>query len=308
MKGLILLFLILNNDWQTKLLKEGFKESLYLRYKEISIKEKKYDEFKKFSLELLKKYPKEYLILMALGEIEIINKNLKAGYNYLEEALGISKESNFSISQLLEKYKIEIEDKNYPFLSFLSLIKRNNFKKGWEFLNFLPEGEIKIYYQILLSGYLGFIDSALIYIFNFLIRFEKSPLKEEVQEFGLLLSSGKDMKDYFNSLILLTIGEREKVIDILKKINEDYSLIKLAEIYQKENKIQSAIIALEDALKTKNDYFRSKAQYYLASLLLEKNENRAILLLEDIVFNHPLTPYTFYSQELLNKLKIKGIR
>ncbi|MEO0097841.1 MAG: hypothetical protein ABIK78_07090, partial [candidate division WOR-3 bacterium] len=84
MKGLILLFLILNNDWQTKLLKEGFKESLYLRYKEISIKEKKYDEFKKFSLELLKKYPKEYLILMALGEIEIINKNLKAGYNYLE--------------------------------------------------------------------------------------------------------------------------------------------------------------------------------------------------------------------------------
>ncbi|MEM2175188.1 MAG: hypothetical protein QXI58_06170 [Candidatus Micrarchaeia archaeon] len=308
MKGLILLFLILNNDWQTKLLKEGFKESLYLRYKEISIKEKKYDEFKKFSLELLKKYPKEYLILMALGEIEIINKNLKAGYNYLEEALGISKESNFSISQLLEKYKIEIEDKNYPFLSFLSLIKRNNFKKGWEFLNFLPEGEIKIYYQILLSGYLGFIDSALIYIFNFLIRFEKSPLKEEVQEFGLLLSSGKDMKDYFNSLILLTIGEREKVIDILKKINEDYSLIKLAEIYQKENKIQSAIIALEDALKTKNDYFRSKAQYYLASLLLEKNENRAIFLLEDIVFNHPLTPYTFYSQELLNKLKIKGIR
>ncbi len=308
MKGLILLFLILNNDWQTKLLKEGFKESLYLRYKEISIKEKKYDEFKKFSLELLKKYPKEYLILMALGEIEIINKNLKAGYNYLEEALGISKESNFSISQLLEKYKIEIEDKNYPFLSFLSLIKRNNFKKGWEFLNFLPEGEIKIYYQILLSGYLGFIDSALIYIFNFLIRFEKSPLKEEVQEFGLLLSSGKDMKDYFNSLILLTIGEREKVIDILKKINEDYSLIKLAEIYQKENKIQLAIIALEDALKTKNDYFRSKAQYYLASLLLEKNENRAIFLLEDIVFNHPLTPYTFYSQELLNKLKIKGIR
>ncbi|MEO0130564.1 MAG: hypothetical protein ABIK76_02590, partial [candidate division WOR-3 bacterium] len=304
----ILLFLILNNDWQTKLLKEGFKDSLYLKYREEKIKEKKYEELKNFSLELLKKYPRETLILLTLGEIEIVNKNVKSGSFYLEQALRISKESNSFVSQLLEKYKIEVEDKSYPFLSFISLIKKNNLKKAAEFTNFLPEGELRIYYQILLSAYLGFVDSTLVYIFDFLIRFEKSPLKEEVQEFGLLLSSGKDMKDYFYSLILLTIGEKEKAIDILKKINEDYSLIKLAEIYQKENKTQLAISTLEDALKTKNDYFRSQAQYYLASLLLEKDESRAILLLEDIVFNHPLTPYTFYSQQLLNKLKIKGVR
>lgn len=308
MKELILLFLILNNNLPTKLLKEGFKDSLYLKYRERWIKEKRYEELKNFSLELLRKYPREILILLTLGEIEIINKNFKLGYNYLEEALSISKESNFFVSQLLEKYKIELEDKNYPFLSFLSLIKRNNFKKGWEFSNFLPKEELKIYYQILLAGYFGFLDSALIRIFDFLIRFEKSPLKEEVQEFGLLLSSNKDIKNYFYSLILLMIGEKEKAIDILKKIKEDYSLIKLAEIYQKENKIPLAISALEEALKTENNYFRSKVQYYLASLLLERNESRAILLLEDIVFNLPLTPYTFYSQELLNKLKMKGIR
>lgn len=308
MKELILLILILSNNWQTRLLKEGFKDSLYLEYKEWSLKEKRYEELKNFSLELLKKYPREVLILLTLGEIEIINKNFKSGYHYLEQALNISKESNFAVGQLLERYKLELEDKNYPFLSFISLIKRNNFKKALEFINFLSEGELKIYYQILLSAYLGSVDSALINIFNFLIRFEKSPLKEEIQEFGLLLSSGRDMKNYFYSLILLTIGEKEKAIEILKKINEDYSLIKLAEIYQKENKIQLAISALENALKTKNDYFRSKAQYYLALLLLEKNENQAVLLLEDIVFNHSLTPYTFYSQELLNKLKLKGIR
>lgn len=308
MKELILFFLILSNDWQTRLLKEGFKDSLYLRYKEISLKEGRYDEFKNFSLELLRRYPREILILISLGEIEIINKNLRTGYNYLEQALQISKEYNLFVSQLLENYKIEIEDKDYPFLSLISLIKRNNLKKALEFTIFLPEGETKKYYQILLSGYFGSVDSTLINIFDFLIRFEKSPLKEEVQELGLLLSSGRDVKNYFYSLILLIIGEKEKAIEILKKINEDYSLIKLAEIYQKENKIPLAISALENALKTKNDYFRSKAQYYLASLLLEREENRAILLLEDIVFNHPLTPYTFYSQELLNKLKMKGIR
>ncbi len=305
---LILLFLILSKDWQNKLLKEGFKDSLYLRYREWSIKEKRYEELKNFSLELLKKYPKEFLIFLTLGEIEIINKNFPSGYNYLEEALNISKESNYFVSQLLEKYKIELVDKNYPLLSFLSLIKGNNFKKGWEFLNFLKKEELKIYYQILLSCYFGFVDSALIRIFDFLISFEKSPLKEEVQEFGLLLSSNRDTKNYFYSLILLIIGEKAKAIDILKKINEDYSLIKLAEIYQQENKTQLAINALEEALKTKDDYFRSKVQYYLASLLLERDERKAILLLEDIVFNLPLTPYTFYSRELLNKLKMKGIR
>lgn len=308
MKGLILFFFILANDWQTRLLKEGFEDSLYLRYKELSLKEKKYEEFKNFSLELLKRYPKEILILLTLGEIEIINKNFKEGYNYLEQVLRISEKSTPSIWQLLEKYKIEVENKDYPFLTFLSLIKRNNFQKAQEFINFLPEGELRTYYQILLSAYFGLVDSALINIFDFLIRFEKSSFKEEVQEFGLLLSSGRDMKNYFFSLILFNIGNKEKAIDILKKINEDYSLIKLAEIYQSERKTLLAISALENALKTKNDYFRSKAQYLLALFLLEKDESRAILLLEDIVFNHSLTPYTFYAQELLNKLKIKGIR
>ncbi|MCS7250341.1 MAG: hypothetical protein N2323_04445 [candidate division WOR-3 bacterium] len=308
MKELILFFFILSNDWQLKLLKEGFKDSLYLKYKESSLKEKKYDELKSFSLELLKRYPKEVLILITLGEIEIIKKNFQVGYDYLEEALKISRESNPFVLELLEKYKKEVEDRNYPILSFLSLIKLNNFKRAREFLNLLSEEELKTYYQILLLGNLGFTDSVLIHIFDFLIRFEKSPLKEDVQEIGLLLSSGKDLKDYFYALLLLNVGEKEKAIDILKKINQDYSLIKLAEIYQKENKIQLALSALENALKTKDDYFHSKAQYFLALFLLEKDEVRAIMLLEDIVLNHPLTPYTFYSQELLNKLKIKGIR
>ncbi|MEO0087576.1 MAG: hypothetical protein ABIK90_05845 [candidate division WOR-3 bacterium] len=308
MKGLILLVFILSDNWQTRLLKEGFKDSLYLEYKEMSFREKRYKELKNLSLELLKKYPREILLLLTLGEIEIINKNFKAGYSYWEQALGISKESAFFVRQLLDKYKIELIDKNYPFLSLLSLMKKNDLKKAKEFSNFLPQGELKTYYQILLIGYFGFNDSVLFNIFNFLSLFEKSPLKEEVQELGLLLSSGKDIKNYFYSLILLTMGEKEKAVNILKKINEDYSLIKLAEVYQKENKIQLAISALENALKTDNDFFRAKAQYYLASLLLEKEESRAIFLLEDIVFNHPLTPYTFYSRELLNKLKIKGVR
>jgi len=306
---LLIFFLFLSiNDLKTKLLKEGFNDSLYLKYKELCFRENQLAELKTFSLELLKSYKKEILLLITLGEIELLNKNLVSGLSYLENALKISPESNHWVLKLLAKYKIENNLEKYPFINFLIAIKKNDFKKAKAVWPFLEEGELKDYYQLLLLGNWESYDSLLIAIFNFLTNYEKSPLKEEVQELGLLLSSGKKVKEYFYSLLLLTIGEKEKAKENLKKINEDYSLIKLAEIYEKEKEIPLAISTLENVCRTKDNYFKAKAQYRLALLLLEKNEKAAIALLKDIVFNQPLTPYTYYSRELLNKLKLKGIK
>lgn len=308
MKFLIFFIFLSINDLKTKLLKEGFNDSLYLKYKELSFRENKLEELKNLSLELLKNYKKEILLLITLGEIELLNKNLAQGLSYLETALKISSESNPAVLKLLEKYKIENNLEKYPFINFLIFIKKNNFIKAKEAWHFLEEGELKDYYQLLLFGNLESYDSLLIAIFNFLVNYEKSPLKEAVQELGLLLSSGKKIKEYFYSLLLLIIGEKEKAKENLKKINEDYALIKLAEIYEKEGKISLAISTLKNVCQSKDNYFKTKAQYQLALLLLDKNEKEAISLLSDIVFNQPLTPYTYYSRELLNKLKLKGIR
>jgi uncharacterized protein HemY len=92
---LLIFFLFLSiNDLKTKLLKEGFNDSLYLKYKELCFRENQLAELKTFSLELLKSYKKEILLLITLGEIELLNKNLVSGLSYLENALKISPESN----------------------------------------------------------------------------------------------------------------------------------------------------------------------------------------------------------------------